>query len=37
MAEYKINKNGEGLIPQGETYISDGAFKGKKKQEYCNP
>ena len=31
MAEYKINKNGEGLIPLGETYISDGAFKGKKK------
>ena len=31
MAEYKINKNGEGLIPLGETHISDGAFKGKKK------
>ena len=31
MAEYKINKNGEGLIPPGETYIDDGAFKGNKK------
>ena len=31
MAEYKINKNGEGIIPPGETYISDGAFKGNKK------
>ena len=31
MAEYKINKKGEGIIPQGETYISDGAFKRSKK------
>ena len=31
MAAYKINKNGEGLIPLGETDISDGAFKGNKK------
>ena len=31
MAEYKINKKGEGIIPQGETYISDGAFKKSKK------
>ena len=31
MAEYKINKNGEGIIPQGETYINDEAFKRNKK------
>lgn len=27
MTKYKINKNGEGIIPQGETDISDGTFK----------
>ena len=27
----KINKNGEGIIPPGETYITDAAFKRSKK------
>lgn len=31
MTKYKINKNGEGIIPQGETDISDGTFKRNKK------
>lgn len=31
MSEYRIKKNGEGVIPQGETNISEGAFKRNKK------
>ena len=30
MKEYKISNNGEGVIPKGETEISDGAFKRSK-------